>query len=290
MSYSGIIRFIGVLALVLNFCTVAGYADDGHGGKLRYRYVDLDQITLPSGFTSFFPTAIRDNGWVYGTICDSTCSITQLAYVKDGGLIALGAIPPGSFTGPVNKNGVVGGAVAVDPVNFIYRAALFRGAKVELVPPQPGELFASVDALNDHDTAIVSSFDASFNGTFLLYSKGQASPIDFGPNLTNPGPCFTFNGISRCINNRETIEGTRRPGPLQRSPRLPPRHPSGRSDDPQSLSWGSNRNARLGPGYKPAGRCSRLFIHPRSDALSRAHWGVGKERRFRHLLCRERCE
>jgi hypothetical protein len=212
MSYSGIFRFIGVLALVLNFCTVAGYADDRHGGKLRYRYVDLDQIALPSGFTSFFPTAIRDNGWVYGTICDSTCSITQLAYVKDGGLTALGAIPPGSFTGPVNKNGVVGGAAAVDPVNFIYRAALFRGPKVELVPPQPGELFASVDALNDHDTAIVSSFDASFNGTYLLFSKGQASPIDFGPNLTNPSPCFTLNGISRCINNRETIEGLEGPG------------------------------------------------------------------------------
>ena len=92
MSYFRIFRFAGVLALVLNFWTVACHADDGHG--LRYRYVALDQIALPTGFTSFFPSAIRDNGWVYGSICDSTCSITQLAYVKDGRLTALGAIPP----------------------------------------------------------------------------------------------------------------------------------------------------------------------------------------------------
>ena len=211
MSYSRVFRFTGVLALALNFWAVAARADDGQGHKLRYRYVALDQIALPTGFTSFSPTAVRDNGWVYGYICDSTCGVTQLAYVKDGRLIALGAIPPGSFTGPVNKGGTVGGAVLVDPVNFIYRAALFRDAKVELVPPQPGEMFAAVDALNDHGAAVVSSFDASFNLTKLLYREGKATPIDFGPSLTNPSPCFTFSGISRCLNNRETIEGLEGP-------------------------------------------------------------------------------
>jgi hypothetical protein len=207
MSYSRIFRFTGVLALVVNFWTVACHADDGQGHDLRYRYVALDQIALPSGFTAFFPSAIRDNGWVYGTICDSTCSITQLAYVKDGMLTALGAISPGSFTGPVNKDGTVGGAVLVDPVNGIFRAALFRGAKVELIPPQPEEIFAFVVALNDHDTAVVSSFDASGYQNYVLYSEGKATPIGFSPSLTNPSPCFTFSGISRCINNLEIIEG-----------------------------------------------------------------------------------
>jgi hypothetical protein len=60
MSYSRIFRFAGVLALVLNFWTAAGHADDGHG--LRYRYVALDQVALPTGFTSFSPSSIRDNG------------------------------------------------------------------------------------------------------------------------------------------------------------------------------------------------------------------------------------
>jgi hypothetical protein len=210
MSYSRIFRFTGALALVLNLWTVAGHADDGHG--LRYRYVALDQIALPTGFTSFLPSAIRDNGWVYGTLCDSTCSTTQLAYVKDGSLTALGAISPGIFAGPVNKRGTVGVEVLVDPVNFIVRAGLFRGAKVELIPPQPGEVFASVDGLSDHDTAVVGSFDASGNQTNVLYSEGKATPIDFGPSLTNPSPCFTFSGISRCINSRELIEGIEGPG------------------------------------------------------------------------------
>jgi hypothetical protein len=173
--------------------------------------VALDQVALPTGFTSFSPSSIRDNGWVYGTICDSTCTITQLAYVKDGSLTALGAIPPGSFTGPVNKDGTVGGAVLVDPVNFIFQAALFRGAKIELVPPQPGEAFASVAALNDHGTAVVSSFNAS-GQVYVLYSKGHATPIDFSSTLINPSPCFTFSGISRCINNPGIIEGIEGPG------------------------------------------------------------------------------
>ena len=127
MSYSRIFRSAGFLALALNFWTVAGHADDGRQHDLRYRYVALDQIALPSGFASFFPSAIRDNGWVYGTLVDSTFTITQLAYVKDGSLTAFGAI--GNSGGPVNKRGTIGGSVLVDPVNFFYRAALFRGER-----------------------------------------------------------------------------------------------------------------------------------------------------------------
>jgi hypothetical protein len=95
---------VSALALLaLNFWTVAGHADDGHPHDLRYRYVALDQIPLPTGFASFSPSAIRDNGWVHGTLFDSTFSITQLAYVKDGSLTTVGAISPGNFAGPVNN-------------------------------------------------------------------------------------------------------------------------------------------------------------------------------------------
>jgi hypothetical protein len=240
------------LALVLNATSVASHANDDNEHKLRYRYVDLDQIALPSRFTSFAPSAIRDNGWVYGYICDNTCSVTELAYVKDGKLTGLGAIPPRSFTGPVNKDGAVGGAVLVDPVNFIYRAALFRGAKVELVPPQPGEVFSNVAALNDHDAAFVFSFDASFNQSVLLYNKGHVAPIDFGSSLTNPNPCFTFNGISRCINDRETIEGLEGAGLFSgaRGFRLDPRNGEATilkpypGDPTETLAWGQAINQR----------------------------------------------
>ncbi len=247
-------RFPWVLALVLSFWTVAGYAYE-----IRYRYVSLDQIALPDGFTFFFPSAIRDNGWVYGTICDNVCSVTQLAYVKDGSLTSLGPIPPGSFTGPVNKRGVVGGGVLVDPVNFIVRAALFRDGKVELVPPQPGETFASVDALTDHDTALVQSFNAS-GRTYVLYSKGAATPIDFGPNLIGPRPCFTFSGISKCMNDKELIEGVEGPGIFNgaRGFRFDPRNGESAilnpySGDPtETLAWGQAINERsdvLGYSY-----------------------------------------
>jgi hypothetical protein len=165
---------------------------------------------LPPGFTSFSPSAIQDSGRVYGTLCDSTCSVTQLAYFKNGSVTAVAAIPPGSFTGPVNARGTVGGGVLVDPVNFIFRAALFRGGQVEIVPPQPGELFAAVMALNDTDTALVISFSAS-QITYVLYSGGKAAPINFGPSITNPSFPSSLSGTCRCINNQGIIAGTEGP-------------------------------------------------------------------------------
>jgi hypothetical protein len=234
-----------LLAIVLNFWSTMAFADD-----IRYRYVSLDAIALPTGFTSFFPSAIRDNGWVYGTLCDSTCSVTQLAYVKDGSLTSLGAT--NFFAGPVNKRGTVGGGVLVDPVNFFFRAALFRDGKVELVPPQPGEVSASLVALNDHDVALVQSFNASFQGALFLYSKGAATPIDFGPSLINPSACFAFRGISRCMNDKELIEGIEGPNRFNgaRGFRFDPR--DGKSailnpysgDPTETLAWGQAINER----------------------------------------------
>jgi hypothetical protein len=252
VSYSRVFRSAGILALALNFSTVASHANDDHVRKLRYRYVDLDQIALPTGFTSFAPSAIRDNGWVYGTLCDSTCSVTKLAYVKDDTLTALGAVSPGIMAGPVNKDGTVGGGVLIDQVNFFFRAALFQGEKVELIPPRPGEVTAGVIALNDHGVAVVISFDASFNASLLLYSEGKVSPIHFGPSLINPNFCFTFGGISRCINNREVIEGIEGPGIFNgaRGFRLESRVSEAATlqpypgDPTETLAWGQAINQR----------------------------------------------
>jgi hypothetical protein len=172
-----------------------------------------------------------------------------LAYFKDGSLTALGVIPAGSFAGPVNARGTVGGGVLVDPVNFIFQAALFRGAQVDLVPPQPGEVFASVFALNDTDTALVASFNTS-GIPYVLYSRGKATPINFGPNITNP--FFGFSGSCRCINNNGIIEGIEGPGLFNgaRGFRFDPR--SGVStilnpfpgDPTETLAWGQAINQR----------------------------------------------
>jgi hypothetical protein len=142
--------------------------------------------------------------------------------------------------------------VLVDPVNFIVRAALFRGAKVEIIPPQPGEVYALVDALNDHDAAVITSYDASFNQTYVLYSEGKATPIGFSPSLTNPIPCLTYSGISRCLNNREIIEGIEGPGPFNgaRGFRLDTREGEATilnpypGDPTETLAWGQAINER----------------------------------------------
>ena len=205
VASSPICRFGWVLAIVLSFWAVGGHAQEPH-----YRYVSLDQMALPTGFTSFMPSAIQDSGRVYGTLCDTAlCGVTEFAYVQDGQVIVLPPVPPGSFTGPVNARGTIGASILVDPVNGIFHAALVQGRQVKLVPPQPGEIFASVIALNDNDTALIQSFNAS-GSTYVLYRGGHATPINFGPSVTNP--FFSFIGICRCINNNEIIEGTEGPG------------------------------------------------------------------------------
>jgi hypothetical protein len=228
-----------MLALAFSLSTVGGHAQEP-----RYRYVSLDQIALPTGFTSFFPTAINDSGRVYGTICDATCGVTGFAYVKDGNLTVLPPVPSGSFSGPVNARGTIGGSILVDPVNFIVRAALFRGDKVELVPPLPGEQFAAVFALNDNDTALVTSADASGTTTYELYRNGTATPINFGQSITNP--FFGFWGTCRCINNGAIIEGIEGPGIFNgaRAFRFDTRNANATILDPfpgdpaETLAWG----------------------------------------------------
>ncbi|TDN58892.1 hypothetical protein [Paraburkholderia sp. BL10I2N1] len=243
IPYFSICRFGLVLALILSFWAVGGHAQEA-----RYRYVSLDQIELPTGFTSFYPSAIQDSGRVYGTLCDAVCGVTRLAYFKDGKLTLLPPVPPGSGGGPVNARGTIGGSIFPDPSMFAGRAALFRKGRVELVPPQPGEVAAFVFALNDNDTALVESYDASFNLTYVLYHEGTATPINFGQSITNP--FFSFFGICRCINNNGIIEGTEGPGLFNgaRGFRLDPRNGNATILDPfpgdptETLAWGQAIN------------------------------------------------
>ncbi|QBR01961.1 hypothetical protein [Paraburkholderia pallida] len=231
-----------VLALILS-CWQVG----GHAQAARFRYVSLDQIALPAGFTQFLPSAIADNGRVYGTLCDAVCGVTQLAYVKDGQLSVLPS-PAGSFSGPVNSRGTIGGSILVDPVNFYFRAALFQGDRVTVIPPQPGEVSASVLALNDNDTALVASIDASGNLTYVLYRNGTAAPINFGSSISNP--FFTFFGSCRCINNTGLIEGIEGPGLYNgaRGFRFDPRNGNATilapfpGDPSETLAWGQAIN------------------------------------------------
>jgi hypothetical protein len=100
-----------------------------------------------------------------------------------------------------------------DPTTGVFHAALFKGSRVEIVPPQPNETFATVLSLNDNDVALVQSHDAAGVTTFVLYSRGKANVLDFGPTITAPN-FIRYNGVGRWINDKGIIAGTNAPTSL----------------------------------------------------------------------------
>jgi hypothetical protein len=140
-----------------------------HADTLRYRYVALDQVTLPAPYTSFAPSTVSD-GRVFGTVFDDSFSIANIAEFRHG-TITIGAA---GFASVANDEGIVGGS---DPSS---RAALFDGTATTLVPQLPGEQFASVIGLADDNLALVSSTDSSFVTSFAYFRQGRESVINFG--------------------------------------------------------------------------------------------------------------
>jgi len=183
-----------ILVLTLGLWAVVAQSQE-----LRYRYVSLAQVELPSGFLFWFPVAIDDRGRIYGfalTCATATCDSLRsyIAVYADG---AVTVRQPG-IVYAANARGTIGGSVQIDPENFIQQAALFHGDQVELVPPQPGEVTSFVTALNDAGMALVTSYDAAGQPTYVLYKNGQATPLDFGLQVF---------GYLR-INNQGIISGT----------------------------------------------------------------------------------
>jgi hypothetical protein len=238
-------RLAVVFALGVGLTGARGYAQE-----FRYRYVSLDQLTLPSGYTGFFPAAIQNGGHVYGTLCDAACNATALAFFDDGRLTLLPPVPPGSFGGPVNAQGTIGGSVT-DPATGVVHAALFERGRVELVPPQPKEAFAFVLSLNDDNVALVESDDATGLATFVLYYLGKVNVLNFGPTIADP-LFIKFNGVGHWINDERIIAGTNATGLYSgaRGFRFDPR--SGMAtllnpfpgDPTETVAWGQGINNR----------------------------------------------
>ena len=171
-----------LLALALGLFALMAQAEG-----YRYRYVSLDD-KAPPGFALFSPGAINNGGRVAGSVynCDDvSCFDYHVAIYKDGVVTVL---QPG--TGDrINAGGTIGGTVVLDPDpnNLRSQAALFRGNQVDPIQPQPGEFTSFIIALNDPGTALVESFDKTFTKvTNVLYKKGNATVLDFGPTVTNP--------------------------------------------------------------------------------------------------------
>jgi hypothetical protein len=108
-------RFSLVTALLLWACMVPAQADG-----LHWRYVSLDQATLPSPFVNFFQSDISGDGGVVGTLCDSACTVNfSIGIFKDGKVTLLPGLPSGNVlsSGPINARGTVGFSIS-DPVTF----------------------------------------------------------------------------------------------------------------------------------------------------------------------------
>lgn len=191
-------RFGWLLAVIFGL-----WAALAQGEEFRYRYVALDQIELPPGHTSFFPSAINNNGLIVGSVCDDEfCENSSRAFYKDGDLIVT---EPGAAT-VVNSGGTVGGSVLLD--TQIYAPALIRKNKVELIPQQPGEAFEFFLSLNDRGEALLETYNEFFEHiAYVFYSNGKATTLDFGPTITNPVfRSFVFTG--KFLNNNGIIAGT----------------------------------------------------------------------------------
>ncbi len=190
------------IILCLFWVTLGLSATLAQAETYRYQYTGLGKISLPSGVTLFNANALDHDGKVYGTLIYA--DLRRRAAIYENGRLALSAIK-NSTASVVNSRGTFGGLLidlAID-----YRApALFHGNKVELIPTQPGAVNSSIITLNDRDTALLrSQTDTSTN--YVLYRRGLATPIDFGPLIVNPdfpGPRL----IGKHLNNFGEIAGT----------------------------------------------------------------------------------
>jgi len=160
--------FGGAMALVMTLAAPAAHADN-----LRYRYVALDQVPLPTPYTFFFPSTVVD-GQVFGTVFDPTFTIASVAEYR-GGKITVGAA---GFASVANSFGVIGGS------SPSLEAALFYGSRTSLLPQLPGEASASVVGLTDLNLSLVASTNASFVTTYAYVLGGTEKVVNFG--LPNP--------------------------------------------------------------------------------------------------------
>jgi hypothetical protein len=168
-------------------------ADEHHKHKeFRYRYISLNDV--PPGFLLFDPIALDNRDRVFGNILDESSSFVAL---YENGTITVRQ--PG-IVYTANERGTIGGSILIDSQE---QAAVFRGDQVALIPPQPGEIRSFVTALNDADTALVTSLDVLDQPTYLLYKRGRTTLLDFGLTVTR---LLEFLHIH--INNHGIISGT----------------------------------------------------------------------------------
>jgi hypothetical protein len=155
----------GAVALLVTLPTATARAN------IRYRYVAIDKVPLPSPFVQFIPSVVINSGRVFGTVFDNTGAVTRVAEFNNGTI----TIGPEGTASTANVNGIIGGA------NLSLQAALFNGNTTTLIPRLPGFAFEHVTSLADSNLALVQSTNNAFFGsTFSYFLAGKQTVIDFG--------------------------------------------------------------------------------------------------------------
>ncbi|WP_349608764.1 MULTISPECIES: hypothetical protein [Cupriavidus] len=142
----------------------------GNGRSPTYQY----ERYANGGYT-FSLVGIDDKGLGYGAAFDANF-VSYVAVLENG---QISITHSNAEPWVVNRHGTQGGIVWMDPVNFVFQAAIFRGNAVELIPPQAGEGMSYVAAINDKGEALVVSVDSVTSvGTLFLYDHGKKTQIN----------------------------------------------------------------------------------------------------------------
>jgi hypothetical protein len=228
---------LALLAIVAPTPAAATRAERPDG--ISYHYTSLGAAPLPDGFTfNDFTVGLDDLDRVYGNSYDRDF-VPHVSRLALGQTTILQTRP--SVAHVVNSLGVVGGGVLTDPVNFVEQAAIFTGRHAEIIARQPGEVSSFVVALNRVRSALVASIDESGQVTYLIYTGGRTTVLNFGPRIANPQ--------SLQINDAGFIAGTEgSAGIPARAFRYNPFTRTSTVLDPlptESSSWGLGINDRL---------------------------------------------
>jgi hypothetical protein len=171
-----------LLRSLLLFCALsfASYSATAWAAPFRYRYVSLDNPSMPEGFAGFsfvFATVDRRDR-VYGSVCDHA-AICYGAVYEDGALTVIkprhaSPLPFNLFA--VKSRSIVGGTVPdpLDPAGGL--AAILRHGEIEVLPVQQGATYSFVFKFTDLGP-IVDSFDVDGNESFTLVRSG-ITPLD----------------------------------------------------------------------------------------------------------------
>jgi hypothetical protein len=115
---------LAVLSLALVPCAVP--AEE----TIRYRYVSLDDVSLPAQWAFFLPAQVVEGRRVAGTVLDATSTDVRVAWYRDGKVTVQ---PQQGWVTVANAGGTSAGYVMVDPVKGVAQAAIFEGDRTTLV-------------------------------------------------------------------------------------------------------------------------------------------------------------